>query len=483
MSKPHFFCTGNALSVIGNLSYPSDHPTVNLSLDITELAHWLVFSADKSKWSLKVFERHEFFDYDEDGGFETGSLDMYKKSGKRSGMTSDKWLSENMPALLVICKNLSCYICEHDLMKEFSKLDPKTTGVLFDADGEALTYKIVSGEERPDLLCTSLFSDDGVMARPYEDDDDFDDDDFDGISVNDVSIEETIEAAEAGNESAMQALALTYLNGNDETEADPEKSLYWFTKLAELDNSVAQYNLALHYAKGHGTQRDFEKAAHWMNKAAENGDDDAPAVAEKYTRAAELTKLADAGDAQAQADLARIVTGLSRSFDQAGPEKDLKLAFELFEKSAVQGYKPAQFGLAKMYENGDGVEQDLDKAIEWGEKAATDGTADIQYEVAKLYTYTDENGEMIDVERAKYWYTQAAEKGHRMAQSVLNSPLFNTDHENKSEFDACGKIVKSLCEGEMDIEEAVEALTKILGSPDKALMLLASYFGVGGDDE
>lgn len=65
---------------------------------------------------------------------------------------------------------------------------------------------------------------------------------------------------------------MAYFNGDDEVEPDVEKAVYWFTKLAELDNSDAQFNLGLHYAEGCGIERDFEKAAYWFERAAENGD-------------------------------------------------------------------------------------------------------------------------------------------------------------------------------------------------------------------
>lgn len=110
-------------------------------------------------------------------------------------------------------------------------------------------------------------------------------------------------------------------------------------------------------------------------------------------------------------------------------DNDDETAFSLFEQSAMQGYKLAEFSLCKMYEFGRGTERDLTKAMEWGEKAATGGSADTQYEVAKLYTYTTDDGEMIDVERSRYWYTQAVEQGHEMAAAVLNLPPYNENSE------------------------------------------------------
>ena len=57
----------------------------------------------------------------------------------------------------------------------------------------------------------------------------------------------------------------------------------------------------MYYVKGCGVTRDFQKAAEWMKKAAENGDEDASEVAEMYGKATENLKKAESGDAAAQA--------------------------------------------------------------------------------------------------------------------------------------------------------------------------------------
>ena len=67
-----------------------------------------------------------------------------------------------------------------------------------------------------------------------------------------------------------------------------------------------------------------------MQRAADNGDEDAPALLEKYTKAAEAIKKIDSGDAQAQADLAGVLMALAGSLEQAGTtEDDYTQAFEL----------------------------------------------------------------------------------------------------------------------------------------------------------
>lgn len=324
------------------------------------------------------------------------------------------------------------------------------------------------------------------------------------------ALEEKIEDAEDGDEDTMRELANLYLNGDEEVDPDPKKAVYWFTKLAELDNSDAQFNLGLHYAKGHGVERDFSKAAYWMERAAENGDSDAPALLEKYNKAAAALEKVASGDAQAQADLAGVLMGLAGSLAQAGTGRDYEEAFTLAEKSAAQnngdglwalalayqhgrgiarnmekavdcyrrgaelghapsqhslgcfymrgdfleenkslavelcrksaeqGYTLAEFFMAKVYETGDGVEEDLDQALMWGERAAGHGTPDIQYEVAKLYTYTGEDGKMIDADRARYWLSKAAERGHQMAYQMLNfAPMWQENNDDPDEDEVC----------------------------------------------
>jgi TPR repeat protein len=327
------------------------------------------------------------------------------------------------------------------------------------------------------------------------------------------------------------------------------------------------FSLGLHYAKGFGVERNFEKAAYWMQQAADNGDEDAAPIAEEYSKIAATKEKADAGDAQAQADMVGHFTRMASSLDQAGEDEDFVLAFkyaqksaaqnngdgiwglalcyehgrgvdedidkaielyrkgaelghapsqhslacffmrgdyldedhdaafELCEKAALQGYKLAEFGLAKMYELGMGCEENLDKALEWGEKAATNGDANTQYEVAKLYTYTNDDGEMIDAERAKYWYSQAAEKGHEMARFALEGPLFDENSDESDEF----KAFEDMCiyENELQAEGLLPDAPSADDEPgafyrvrfmaeegdEKAVAILETFKGFFEDDE
>ena len=105
---------------------------------------------------------------------------------------------------------------------------------------------------------------------------------------------------------------------------DFEKAAYWYKKSAEQGNSRAQYNLAKCYENGEGVVKDYEQAVYWYTQAAEQGDAD------------------------------------------------------------------AQNNLGLMYENGAGVEKNLEKAIYWYQQAAELGDANAQCNLGQIY-YFEEN--------------------------------------------------------------------------------------------
>ncbi len=48
------------------------------------------------------------------------------------------------------------------------------------------------------------------------------------------------------------------------------EALYWYQKAAKNGLDMAQYNLALLYENGEGTEKNLKKAFYWYQKAAEN---------------------------------------------------------------------------------------------------------------------------------------------------------------------------------------------------------------------
>ena len=94
-------------------------------------------------------------------------------------------------------------------------------------------------------------------------------------------------------------------------------------------------------------------------------------------------------------------------------EQDYAKAFEHFNRSAQEGYAPAQYRLAAAYANGDGTEKDPARAVEWYEKSAGQGHTAAQRSLALIYLTGLE-----DVPRNKplalAWYNLLAEDGNQM---------------------------------------------------------------------
>ena len=93
-----------------------------------------------------------------------------------------------------------------------------------------------------------------------------------------------------------------------------------------------------------------------------------------------LTPLADEGNARAQYWLADMYED-----DDSGVKPDLAKAQALLEKSAAQGFAPAERRLGQLYLRGTTTLQDFGKAQTWLHKAATAGDARAQEQLGHIY--------------------------------------------------------------------------------------------------
>ena len=228
-------------------------------------------------------------------------------------------------------------------------------------------------------------------------------------------------AAEQGEAGAQFNVGVFYLNG-EVVEKDAKVAFEWFKKAAEQGDSKAQSQLGKCYGCGLCVEKDAKKAFEWYKKAAEQGNSDA-----QYR--------------------------IGYCYDnEDGVEKDAKTAFEWYKKAAEQGNHKAQLGLGYRYDTGKGCDQDYEKAFYWYNKASeskedidtyrrtmynigvmyefgtigmgSTGAAIGFYEIAAQYGDNDaqcrlgycyENGigvKEVDLEKAKYWYGEAAKHGH-----------------------------------------------------------------------
>lgn len=414
LHNTHFYISGDFINVAQKLSKAAKKILAgpNFSFDLIEQPFHCELTSLEDRLTVKIFIRNEM-------GFYTDpdlACDLFpnlRVGEKRAKLSANKGTIDN-PAdtiffFLDIGMALSYFCTEHGLVDELSNIELSLEGFSVQVTNDVPTFQKVSGVQRPAMACTVMFG--GVqMRRPYRDE-------IMGRWMSeDLPFEEQLELAEDGDEDAMEAVALAYLNG-DEVDQDAEKAVFWFTRLAEEDSSDAQFNLGLHYAKGFGVERDFEKAEYWMQQAAENGDDDAPDLVDRYHKAVEVAKKAAAGDAQAQADLAEILMLQSGNLEQAGPEDDYALAVELARKSAAQNNGDGLWQLALAYAHGRGVEEDKAKAVELFRRGAELGNAKCQQNLAVYYL----QGEVVE-ENQKYGFELAmksAQQGNGLGMRTV----------------------------------------------------------------
>ena len=92
-------------------------------------------------------------------------------------------------------------------------------------------------------------------------------------------------------------------------------------------------------------------------------------------------------------------------------------AFKQFEPLALQGNSNAQFYLAVMYNNGQGVNSDTEKATAWLQRAAKSGHAESLYLLGKFYAAG--RGVEQDIGTTRRLWTRAGNKGVLKAQTGL----------------------------------------------------------------
>lgn len=92
-------------------------------------------------------------------------------------------------------------------------------------------------------------------------------------------------------------------------------------------------------------------------------------------------------------------------------------AAPLFRKAAEAGYAPAQYEIARMYEEGLGVDLNLKLAAFWYRKAADQGAAEAQNNLGSLYARG--RGVHKSQSQAAHWYGLAAAQNDPEATSNL----------------------------------------------------------------
>lgn len=397
----------------------------HFQLDVIDLPLHFKCDAEKDGIVCRLYQRHQFGISEENpictirfsaDGSEVMGEESDDNSVFRFGTAEDSGESGNVAMARVFLRTASFlrrYSIENHLVDEWEYYDAETDGILVkNKEDSTIQLKMVTRRNRPSLIGTTLFG--GMeMCRPYWDEM------IASMMSENASFEELLEKAEDGDEDAMLKVADAYYNGDDfdGIEEDKGQALFWYRILADKDHSTAQFNLGIMYMKGEAVPQSFEKALEWMKKANENGDDDAEAYIERFSAIVNSQKKADAGNAQAIAELAEELMRFGMMVDDECADDFLAQSVEYAKKAADAGIAKGCWILGLAYSKGRGVETDLAQSVRYYERGSELGDAACQNSLGVFYV----NGEGVrkDEKRAFALFQKSAGQGYGLAMYAL----------------------------------------------------------------
>ncbi len=182
------------------------------------------------------------------------------------------------------------------------------------------------------------------------------------------------ERADAGDADAQVWLARSLIQAGD-----PQKAIEWLKRAAEKYQPEAQALLGIAYLGGQGVTKSTEEALRYLHQAAARNYPRAEGLlAWTLISASEVRneseglrwarKAAQSGDPLGQALYGEILL-----FGRAGQAKDVAQGAQWIRKAAEQGEAKAQFVLARLLFNGNGLPKDKKQGGFWLELAAAQG--------------------------------------------------------------------------------------------------------------
>src|SRR5262245_33074982 len=87
-----------------------------------------------------------------------------------------------------------------------------------------------------------------------------------------INIEDLKIRADAGDKAATRRLAESYYLGRDGVDQNFEEAARWYLKLAQQGDVRAQTTIGLMYSRGYGVQKDPQAAHRWWSFAAAGND-------------------------------------------------------------------------------------------------------------------------------------------------------------------------------------------------------------------
>ena len=177
----------------------------------------------------------------------------------------------------------------------------------------------------------------------------------------------TKEQIEEGRQLAK--VGSDYYYGRNGIEEDWGKSLEYYQAAAELDNTMAIYNLGMCAKLGHGCVQSLDVASWYFFRAAKLG----------YEQGFEQLKvIAESGVASAQNRY-----GLCFEYGYCTKVIDENAAYWYFQ-SARQGERVAQYNIGLCYYYGRGVRKNTQEALKWFKMSAQQGYENAAKKVSEI---------------------------------------------------------------------------------------------------
>ncbi len=162
-------------------------------------------------------------------------------------------------------------------------------------------------------------------------------------------------AAAKGDAASQNIVGLMYRNGSDGVQRDYAKALHYFQLAADQGNADAQANLGGAYVLAQGVNQDFATAVHYFQLSANQG------------------------NGHGQADLGSMY---ERGW---GVQLDYAQALYWYRLSAAHGNSNGQVGLSYAYFWGHGVPRDYAQAVHWTRLAAAQGDSEAEANLGSAY--------------------------------------------------------------------------------------------------
>ncbi|RGB40144.1 kinase-like domain-containing protein [Rhizophagus diaphanus] len=194
------------------------------------------------------------------------------------------------------------------------------------------------------------------------------------------------------------------------TKDDYKMAFKLFKEASKQNHMLAQYYVGLCYHDGRGVMEDKELALKYFKKTADKNFSSGQLSVGFYYR----------------------------------KKKDFSMAFHWYKEAANSGNNIAQFYLARMYKDGEGVAKDDNKAFQLFQKSAEGGHIN---GIAMLgYCYSIGIGTYRNKKKAIDFYQKAANLGHNRAQYIL-ALMYESGEGVEKDYEEAFELCKKSAEG------------------------------------